>query len=150
MQRCKKTKKKQTWHFKIHCGCDLPRHLFPDWRQLRDFLTRHKSAAGSSPGQEHVLCTAGQQSHSTPIERLPKTLLKGGPSSRFYSLSGTVAAIQPPTRLGGAILIASHHDEWPTACGERRAEASSEEFRTERVPVSTAAHSCSGSANMLV
>lgn len=104
-------------------------------------------------GQEHVLRTAGQRSHSTPIERLPKTSLKGGPSSRSYSLSGTAAAIQPPTRLTGAVLIASLHDELATACGGERVAAggaSSEAFRTERVPVSTPGHSCGGLANVLV
>lgn len=81
------------------------------------FLMRPERATGSSAGQEHVLRTAGQRSHSTPTERPSKTPLKGAPSSRFYSLSGTVAAIQPPTRLAGAVLIASLHDEWLTACG---------------------------------
>lgn len=111
------------------------------------FLRRPERATGPSPRQEHVLRTAGQQSHSTPVERLPKTPVKGGPSSRFYSLGGTEAAIQPPTRLAGALLIASPHDEWRRGT---QGAASSQAFRTERVPVGTPGHSCSRSANMLV
>lgn len=114
------------------------------------FPTRPKRAPGSLPGQEHVLRTAGQRSHSTAIERLSKTPVKGGPSSHVYSLSGTVAAIQPPTRLVGAVLIASLRHEWPTEVAAAAGGASSQAFRTERVPVSTPAHSRSGSANMLV